>query len=676
MTSLELLLLGGFQARAAGQTIDISGRKERALLAVLAMPPGEPRSRDKLAGLLWSERGDKQARDSLKQAILRLRKSFGSLHPLPLLTDRASLTLDSAGVAVDVQEFEQLVGDGGPDALARATALYRGDLLDGLDVRDPAFEEWLLFERQRLRDLARAALAKVLDRHVAEGAHDQAGVAARRLLALDPLHESAHRALMRIYAQHGQAALALKQYQLCRDALQDELGVRPEAETERLYQSIREKRATAGRASSQAPPAATESEARALPDAPPLQHDPVTATAAPKPSIAVLPFENLSDDPEQQYFSDGITEDIITALSRIKWFFVIARNSSFTYKGRIVDVKQVARELGVRYVLEGSVRKAGGQVRISGQLVQAETGQHIWADRFDGELANVFDLQDQVTASVVAAIEPSLRQAEIERARRKPTERLDAYDCYLQALPHFYTLTREGVEEAIALLDRAVAIDPHFALAKALAARCYAWRNPHGWAAVPQDEKATAIRLGREALQDGADDPTVLWMVGYAWWQLRVDLDGALELYDRSLVLNPNSAQAHALRGWTLATAGRSDEAIASLLHALRLSPFDPEAFFTMSGMGCAYMMAGRFEEAVDCTRRALRERPTFGPALRFHAVSLAELGRLDEARETVARLLELEPGLSLSILRERVPGDPRFMDLFLDGLRKAGLPE
>jgi len=242
--------------------------------------------------------------------------------------------------------------------------------------------------------------------------------------------------------EHGQAALALKQYQVCRDALQDELGVRPDADTERLYQAIREKRAAGTGTRPPALPGATPSEPGPLVDKPPPHEE--AATASDRPSIAVLPFENLSGDPEQQYFSDGITEDIITALSRVKWLFVIARNSSFTYKGRMVDVAQVARELGVRYVLEGSVRKAGGRVRITGQLIEAETARHIWAGKFDGELADVFDLQDQMTASVVAAVEPSLRQAEIDRARRKPTERLDDYDCYLRALPHFYTLTRAG----------------------------------------------------------------------------------------------------------------------------------------------------------------------------------------------------------------------------------------
>jgi TolB-like protein/Flp pilus assembly protein TadD len=415
------------------------------------------------------------------------------------------------------------------------------------------------------------------------------------------------------------------------------------------------------------PTAMAASEAAAGPD----------LTLPDRPSIAVLPFTNMSGDPEQQYFADGIVEDIISALSRIKWFFVIARNSSFVYKGRAVDVKQVGRELGVRYVLEGSVRKAADRVRITGQLIEATGGNHIWAEKFDGELADIFDLQDRITESVVTAIEPSLRHAEIERSRRKPTDKLDAYDCFLRALPPFYSLTREGVNESLTLLERAIEIDPRFGLAKAQAARCYAWRNPQGWAVDPDLERAKAVSLAREAVEIAADDPSVLWMAGFALWQLRVDFDSALDLYERALALNPNSTEALALRGWALATSGRPDEAIEILRRAIRLSPIDPEAFFTMSAMGCAYMMAGRFDEALSWTRRALSERPTFGPALRFHAVSLAELGRLEEARATVARLLELEPNLSLSVLRQRSPiGDSRLMGSFLGGLRKAGLPE
>lgn len=396
-----------------------------------------------------------------------------------------------------------------------------------------------------------------------------------------------------------------------------------------------------------------------------------------RPSIAVLPFQNMSSDPEQDYFADGIVEDITTRLSRTRWLFVIARNSAFTYKGRAVDIRQVGRELGVRYVVEGSVRKAGTRVRITGQLIQAESGQHIWANQFDGELADIFELQDRVTSSLVAAIEPSLRQAEIERALGKPTEHLDAYDHYLRALPYFYTLTKDGMSRAIALLEQAITADPAFALAKASVARCYAWRNPQGWATTPDLERTTAIRLGREALAEGGNDPSILWMVGFVKWQLKVDFDGALDLYERSLAINPNCAPALTVRGWALAWAGRSNEAIPSLLQALRLSPLDPEMFFAMSALGSAYMLSGRFEEGLKWTTRAIRERPGFAPSLRFHAICLARLGRTREAHETVDHLLQLEPGLGLTLLEQRAPiFHAKPMAFYLESLRAAGMPD
>ncbi|HEX6120596.1 MAG TPA: BTAD domain-containing putative transcriptional regulator, partial [Dongiaceae bacterium] len=446
MASLEILLLGGFQLRMGDQAIDLPGRRERALLAYLAMPAGESRSRDKLAGILWSERGDKQARDSLKQAMLRLRKAVDGMRPAALLSDREFVTLDPAAVSVDVAEFERLTGEGTPDSIGRAMSLYRGDLLDGLDLRDPSFEEWVLMERQRLRDLARGALAALLARHMADGARDQAAGVARRLVSLDPLREDAHRALMRIYAEQGQTALALKQYQTCRDRLQLELGVKPEPETERLYQSIHQNRVAPRQTS-----APLNAAAEPLPRSGEAESMPVV-----KPSIAVLPFANLSGDPEQEYFSDGVTEDIIAGLARLHWLFVIARNSSFTFKGKAVDAKEIGTRLGVRYLLEGSVRRAGERVRIACQLIDAATGLHLWSDRFDGTLSDVFDLQDRITSSVIGAIEPRLRDAEIERARRKPTDNIDAYDLYLRALALHNTVTYEDSREALRLLGRAI----------------------------------------------------------------------------------------------------------------------------------------------------------------------------------------------------------------------------
>jgi DNA-binding SARP family transcriptional activator len=345
MAALRLTLFGGFEARGPrDQAIDVPAQKDRALLALLALSPGAKLSREKLASLLWSDRGDRQARDSLKHALSRLRQLLNASSDA-IRSDRQTVALDPEAVAVDVPEFERLVAQGTVEALEQAAALYRGDLLDGIGVRDPAFEDWLLLERQRLRHSAEVALTRLMTQAMGSGALDRAAAAARRLLALDPLREPAWRALMRICAEQGQSAQALKLFESLRDRLHAELGVRPDAETVRLHEEIR-----AQRIAPQPPAPAEGTASQPAPEPLPLPS---------KPSIAVLPFQNLSGDPEQDYFADGMVEEIITALSRMRWLFVIARNSSFTYKGRVLDVKQIGRELGVRYVLEGSVRKAG-----------------------------------------------------------------------------------------------------------------------------------------------------------------------------------------------------------------------------------------------------------------------------------------------------------------------------
>jgi len=678
MASLQLVLLGGFQARAAGQEINVPGRKERALLAFLAIPAGEARSRDKLAGLLWSDRGDSQARESLKQAVFKLRKSLDGVQPSPLRADREFVTLDTEAVTVDVAKFEQLVDEGTMEALAQAAALYRGDLLDGLDLRDPAFDEWLFMEKQRLRDLAREALAKLIDWHMSGGAHDQAAAVARRLLAIDPLREAAHRVLMEIYAAQGQTALALKQYQLCRDVLQSELGVRPEAETERLHQSVQEKRSTARRTTDQPPTLHAAAETHIPLDATAPAHDLKVPRSTAKPSIAVLPFTNLSADREQDYFADGIVEDIISGLTRLRWLFVIARDSSFTYKGKAIDVKKIGQELGVDYLLEGSVRRAGERIRIASELIDAATGAHIWADHFDGKLSDVFDLQDQITASVVGAIEPKLRYAEIERTRRKPTESVDAYDLFLQAVVLNNTRRKEDNQEALRLIYRAIEIDPRYAAAYALGGYCYVRQKVQGFVSPSDPVLAEGVRLAGLAAEHGRDDPEALWMAGIAMAFLAGDFEEALALTERSLALSPNSANGLMASGLVRAYSGETETALARLERSRQLSPLDPLAYGTCLGFAAAHFMAARYEEASAWCDRTLHEAPTYyPPAVHLKTACCGLLGQLEEGRKWAERLLAVNPNTSLTSLRKYHTGvNADGLETLLSGLRKAGLPE
>ena len=408
---------------------------------------------------------------------------------------------------------------------------------------------------------------------------------------------------------------------------------------------------------------------------PPLTEGSGTAPPLPdKPSIAVLPFDNMSGDPEQDYFADGMVEEIITALSRFKWLFVISRNSSFTFKGRPVDVKEVGRRLGVRYVLEGSVRKAAGKVRITGQLIDAVTGVHIWADRFERDLTDVFALQDDVTIAVVSAIQPKLLQTETAIAARRRPENLTAYDCYLRAMQQYYPATREGNAEAIVLARRALELDPQFGSAAALAGVCHMQNILWGYSTNSQSDRKEAIRLARLALSIDDDDPDILAWACLVSAFMIADAESEIEMVNRAIVLNPNSFNAWHCRGWVYRNAGLPEESIRSFERAIRMSPVDPRLQFTLTGMAMAYIELGRFDEAIAAGKKARRNNPSFSSIYRCLASAFAHLGRDAEAREAAVRLVELDPAFTVSDWIAR--GGQSNAKLMIEGLRRAGLPE
>jgi len=372
-----------------------------------------------------------------------------------------------------------------------------------------------------------------------------------------------------------------------------------------------------------------------------------------KPSIAVLPFTNMSGDPEQDYFADGMVEEIITALSHFRQLFVIARNSSLTYKGRAVDVKQVGRELGVRYVLEGSVRKAANRVRITGQLVDAATGAHLWAERFDGGLGDIFDLQDQVTESVVGAIAPVVEKAEIERAKRKPTDSLDAYALYLRGLDRLYQFAgRQANDEALGLFNSAIELDPDFAAAYGRAASCYVYAKTNGWFSGAANEIAEVARLAQRAVELGKDDAFALAAGGWALAQVVRDLEPAAAFIDRALVLNSNLAEAWFYGGWVKNWLGEPEAAIERFARAMRLSPLD-RMMGIRGGTAHAHFFLGRYDEAASWAAITLQNNADFHPGLRIAAASNAMAGRPEQAHKAVARLRQINPALRVSNLKD-----------------------
>ena len=405
-----------------------------------------------------------------------------------------------------------------------------------------------------------------------------------------------------------------------------------------------------------------------------------------KPSIAVLPFNNMSGDPEQDYFADGMVEDIITALARMGAFFVVARNSSFVYKGKAVNIKQVGRELGVHYVLEGSVRKSGNRVRITGQLIEAQNGNHVWADRFDGALDDVFDLQDKITESIVMAMEPNMRRTEIERARVKPAANLQAYDLLLRALPGLTPdSTRTERDDALAFIRRALEMDPHYALAKSLGAFACAARISDGYGNV--EDVKSGLRYAEEALAQKIDDPTilshaglVLGSLGYRAMGFRVlgfRYEEAQRAVDRALSLGPNLLAVQYSAGVLRAITGDGDAALGHFERAIRISPRDPNLAAFIVGMGGAHLICGRFDQALELVQRAIQESPKFVGGHRLLVTVLGHLGRRDEARLAALRLLQLAPKLTVSKMQSVSPfKDPEFRKRITEIFLTAGVPK
>ena len=498
--TFQVSLLGRFELSGPEGLIDLTNKKLAGLLAFLACTASQAHSRDKLMALLWGSHFEAQARQNLRQALSRLRRILGES---TLVTNGEIVSLRPGTLVCDVAQFETLLSQGTRDALNAAVGLYRDCLLTDIAIPEEAWTEWLGVQRQRLQGLALDAMVRLAEQEFHSGRQEQALRAASRAIEVSSLREDAHRLVMRVLAAGGRRADALKHYEDFAALLKRELAVEPDPTTRAVSAELRKSQALRPGSEARPDPA---SEAGAtfvpLPD---------------RPSIAVLPFANMSGDPEQEYFADGMVDEILMSLSRVRWLFVIARQSSFIYKVRAADLQQIGRELGVRYVVEGSVRKSGTRVRIVAQLIETETGAHIWADRYEGDLRDIFTLQDEITERIVAAVELNVQAAEIKRARAKPTDNLTAYDFYLRALPDYFGQTEVDYKRAQGWLGKALAVDPAYAEALGILTDSVATGTLEGFQESWTSGGDEACRLADRALAAGPDNSTCLASAAFAY---------------------------------------------------------------------------------------------------------------------------------------------------------------
>ena len=655
---LSLKLLGAFELRdPAGADVRLPTRKAKALLAYLATQPSQRQSREKLMDLLWGERSDKQARHSLNQTLVHIRKAVAGGDILE--SDRERVALVPESIEVDVSDFRELLTKRPSEAME----LYGGSFLDGIGIREAVFEDWVSAQRSEYRALACRALKAQSERCVREGRQAEAIEVGKRLVTLDPLCEEAQRQLMRCYDEIGDRTSALKQYRSCAAILERELQVAPAGETTRLFEEIKNR--------NRAPGAGAKGDE-------PHRHSGLDAAGPPrrtrKPSIAVLPFENMSDDRDQEYFSDGVTEDIITELSRYPDFLVIARNSTFQYKNTNVDLRQIGRNLGVQYLLEGSVRRAGNNLRLSAQLIDAATGAHLWAERYDRTLDDIFAVQDELTETIVGTIGETLQEERVKSSLRKDPSSLDAYDKTLQAWASFSRFSKAGIAEARTLSEAAIELDPQYARAYAILAHTYLMEFSSHWA----DDPDEALRKGYETARRAVslDDQNVYAYLGLGGCETWLGQhQQAIAHMRRAIRLNRNDADVHAYFANMLVFAGQAEEAFAELATAMRLNPHYPEWYLQF--LGRAYFVQRRYEEAEAAFERVVTVNPGWPWAHLVLAATRAALGKTEAAGAEVAEALRTSPGITLAFAPKAWPfKDPADLEHIMDLLRKAGLPE
>jgi TolB-like protein/DNA-binding SARP family transcriptional activator/Flp pilus assembly protein TadD len=706
MAEFRLTLLGSFALSASAPCAMLS-KKAQALLAFLAIPPGQAHRRDKLASMLWSDRSEESARQNLRQCLMAIRRACGGPAALPVVTEADSLRLDTARVTVDVCEFEEALHGADPAALHRAFALYRGELLEGLRLQDGPFEEWLIGERRRLGALASTGLGQLLQHHQRCGAHEEAIQTALRLLTIDPFQEAVHRTLMRLYHETGNTAQALRQFGICEKILRRELNVEPEVATRELRRDILRSRSLprSAREDSGVPPvnaskgdrkdaaAGTEQgagglsppcslgqgsqvgpDSRPLPSASEILRE-LDAPVVPsdRPSVAVIPFHSYSDDPRHAALADAICEDITTTLSGLSRLMVIACSSSLCYKDKKVGARRAGQELGVAHVLEGSVRASGDRVRISAQLVDTSSGAHVWADRYDRDIGDAFGVPDEITQEIVTALEVKLTHGEQIRAWRRDAASPEAYQHFVRGREAYLTFSRSAMGRAREELEKAISINTEFATAYVLLGFTHAEEARFQWGSNRDEALSKARDAAGKALTLNGGCGAAHSLLAYVAMQDR-RFEDAIEEGGRAVAIGPSDADAYHVLAMARIYNGDFAEGVRLERRSLRLNPLALENHLVM--LARAYFHMDRYDDAIGVLDRVCQRKPYWLSSRTLLAGSYAQSGRLQLAGQAAAHVLRIRPDFSTARWAELQPYR-RKEDLqrYLSSLHAAGLP-